>query len=264
MLCSDQCIEGVHFTAQTPPRAAGRKAVLRTLSDLAATACQPVAVTLNVRAPSTTAQATIEGMILGAAEAARDHGAELVAGDLAMAAGAIGLSVTAMGSLAEGLRPVARERAEAGQIVGVSGPLGGSLGRGRHLEPRPRFDAAHAAVAAGATAMMDVSDGLAWDLYRLGRAAGVRITLDLAAVPVHGDVPASLPGIERSQRALDDGEDHELLACWPPNTPALEGWTVIGAVTPGEGLSIRWEGVLREWSPAEPGGWRHDGGLDHE
>lgn len=263
VLCSDQCIEGVHFTADTPALAAGRKAVLRALSDLAATACWPVAVTLNVRAPASTSEAKVQAIILGAAEAARDHGAELVAGDLAMAAGPVGLSVTAMGSHPKGQRPVARDRASAGQVVGVSGPLGGSLESGRHLEPKPRFDAARTAVAAGATAMMDVSDGLAWDLYRLGRAAGVRITIDLAAVPVHGDVPASLPEGERARRALNDGEDHELLACWPESAPVPDGWTAIGTVTDGEGLAVKWEGAALEWDPSERGGWRHDGRADH-
>ncbi len=257
VLCSDQCIEGVHFPPGTAPRAAGRKAVLRTLSDLAASACDPVAVTLNVRAPGATSEGSIRELILGAAEAAREHGAELVAGDLAMAEGDIGISVTAMGSLPADQTPVARELATPGQVVGVSGPLGGSFDGGRHLEPRPRFDAARTAVAAGATSMMDVSDGLAWDLYRLARAAGVRVTINLSSVPVHPDVDESLSGPGRLAHALHDGEDHELLACWHPSAPLPLGWTVIGEVLDGSGLYLAGGEGPGEWDPTLTGGWRH-------
>jgi thiamine-monophosphate kinase len=261
--CVDQCIEGVHFTEETDRRLAGSKAVLRTLSDLAATAATPRAVTLAVRAPEHWTDRDIKGVILGAREAAVEHGAELVAGDLAMATGAAGLSVSALGFLGGRGEPVGRDRARPGQQVWLTGPVGGSLGSGRHLRIAPRLSEGRALARAGATAMMDVSDGLALDLFRLARASGVGIDLNADAVVVHPDV-AEGGGLSVGSalfHALHDGEDHELIACLPGDAVGdLKGvpGQVVGTVTEGAGLWIRFGGTRSQWAPGE-GGWIHGG-----
>lgn len=263
VVCVDQCIEGVHFTSRTERGAAGAKAVLRTLSDLAATAATPRAVTLAVRAPEDWTDEGIQAVILGARAAAHEHGAELVAGDLAAASGAAGLSVTAIGFVDGDGVPVGRDRARPGQRVWLTGPVGGSLLRGRHLQIIPRLAEGRALARAGATAMMDVSDGLALDLYRLARSSGVAIELDADAVPVHPDVEGG-PGLSTGSslfHALHDGEDHELLACLPPESSAALGQLpggIIGTVTEGTGLWIRSGGARSEWRPGR-GGWIHGG-----
>ena len=264
VICVDQCIEGVHFTAETDRRAAGAKAVLRALSDLAATASTPRAVTLAVRAPESWSEGELEAVILGARQAAVDHGAELVAGDLSMAPGAAGLSVTALGTLEGSGVPVGRDRAQPGQQVWLTGPVGGSLNSGRHLRIAPRLAAGRALARAGATAMMDVSDGLALDLFRLARASGMAIELDADAIPVHPDAEGG-PGLAAGSalfHALHDGEDHELLACLPATGSGraldLPGG-VIGTVTEGAGLWVSSAGVRFEWRPG-CGGWIHGGG----
>jgi thiamine-monophosphate kinase len=107
--------------------------------------------------------------------------------------------------------------------------------------------------------MMDVSDGLAWDLFRLARASGVRI--HLKAVPIHRDArrAASRSGRSALDHALHDGEDHELIACLgrgqlPP------GCLEIGRVSKGSGLQLEseltGEEEARSWRP-EMGGWTH-------
>jgi thiamine-monophosphate kinase len=261
--CVDQCIEGVHFTAETERRSAGAKAVLRTLSDLAATAATPRAVTLAVRAPEHWTDGDIQGVILGAREAAVEHGAELVAGDLAMATGAAGLSVSALGFLEGSVEPVGRDRARPGQQVWITGPVGGSLGSGRHLRIAPRLTEGRALARAGATAMMDVSDGLALDLFRLARASSVAIELNAHAVVVHPDVEGG-GGVSVGSaifHALHDGEDHELVACLPGDAVGgLEGvpGQVVGSVTEGAGLWILFGGRRSQWTPGE-GGWIHGG-----
>ena len=95
--CVDQCVEGVHFHPRVDPAAAGAKAVLRCLSDLAATAAEPRAVTLAVCAPADWSEDRLRSVITGAREAAVRHGAELVAGDLAQGPGPAVLTVTAIG-----------------------------------------------------------------------------------------------------------------------------------------------------------------------
>lgn len=258
--CTDQCIEGVHFETEAEPAVVGAKAVLRCLSDLAATAARPVAVTLAVRAPAAQTDAQLQALISGARAAAAKHGAELVAGDLAQAPGPLGLTVSALGAYERVDVPPGRDRAVAGQGIFLSGPVGGSLAAGRHLAPVPRFDAA--ARAAHATAMMDVSDGLAWDIFRLLRASGVAGCLELDAVPVHADATNQAGGnwLRALDAALHDGEDHELLATAGDPLPAP--WVQIGEVLEGDGLRLAstdptLEPLVGPWTRGAGRGWNH-------
>ncbi|QDV07383.1 Thiamine-monophosphate kinase [Planctomycetes bacterium Poly30] len=277
VLCTDQCIEGVHFELGAGGRAAGRKAVLRTLSDLAATAAVPFAVTLGVMAPRSIEgvplEAWLRAAITGAHDAATEHGAELVAGDLAMVEGPIALAVTALGHTSSGTVPVGRDRAQPGQLVLLSGPVGGSLPSDRHLEPLPRIEAGVAIAAAGATAMMDVSDGLAWDLYRLARASGVTVRLETERIQPHPDAEdaAASSGRTPLDHGLHDGEDHELIATiaaedWAAfrREGAASGWHVIGTVEAMDRsaghLQLRSPEGHSAWLPGAGRGWDYGGG----
>jgi len=260
VLCADQCIEGVHFAAGVAGSVAGAKAVLRTISDLAATGAQPAAVTFAVRAPETCEEAWIRDAIQGARAAAVRCGAELVAGDLSAAPGAASFVVTAFGHLAGDRTPVGRDRARPGQIVVLTGPVGGSLEGGRHLAPTPRLDEGVKLAEAGATAMMDVSDGLGLDLFRMARASDVGIELDADSVPIHPDARAASATTGRTalDHALHDGEDHELIATVDVAASLLAGWTAIGRVVVGEGLVLLHGDRRAAWHP-DQGGWTHGG-----
>ncbi len=267
VVCVDQTVEGRHFEPGADPRAVGAKAVLRALSDLAASAARPRAVVLALSAPPSTDEAWIRAAIGGLRSAAARYGAELVGGDLASASGPRSLSVTALGEFPGARRPPGRDRARAGERVLLSGPVGGSR-LGRHLALRPRLDEGRWLFERGAAALMDVSDGLAWDLHRLARRAGVRIVLE--RVPLHRDARrvARLDGRSALDHALHDGEDHELIATLAParlarvlrEAPArCPGLAVIGRVEAGRGLVLGAEltaGRPRRWDPRE-GGWRH-------
>ncbi len=264
VICVDQVIEGVHVEAGESARRVGAKAACRALSDLAATAARPRALLVALRAPRDTGEARIRGLLAAVDEAGNKHGAPLLGGDLACAPGPLSLAVTALGTIAASGRPLSRARARAGQVVVLTGPVGGSA-LGRHLRIRPRLEEGRWLAECGATAMMDVSDGLAWDLYRLARRAGVHI--DLEQVPVHRDArrAARKSGRDASDHALHDGEDHELLATLPRRAlkrvlaeaplrcPHL---VVVGRVTLGRGLRVPGDGGLRSWQPGS-GGWRH-------
>lgn len=262
-MCTDQTIEGVHFEAGAAARHVGRKAAARALSDLAACGARPLGILLALSAPASCSEARIRGLIEGARSCAVECGADLVGGDLACAEGPVHLAVTALGVLAGRRRPPARDRARVGQIVLLSGPVGGS-GLGRHLEIQPRIREGRWLHASGATAMMDVSDGLAWDLFRLARASGVAIELD--NVPAHRDArrAAAASGHSAEWHALNDGEDHELIATLDParrravfeQAPrACPGLVEIGRVCAGSGLLLRRGGKLERWT--SEGGWRH-------
>lgn len=264
VICVDQVIEGVHVEPGESPRRVGAKAACRALSDLAATAAEPRALLVALRAPRSTEEARMRGLLAAVDRAGKKYGAPLVGGDLACAPGPLSLAVTALGSIPSKGRPLSRARARAGQVVVLTGPVGGSA-LGRHLRIRPRLDEGRWLAECGATAMMDVSDGLAWDLYRLARRAGVHI--DLEHVPVHRDArrAARKSGRDPLDHALHDGEDHELLATLPRRSlervlaeapQHCPGLLVVGRVTAGRGLRVPMHGGLRSWQPGS-GGWRH-------
>jgi thiamine-monophosphate kinase len=143
--------------------------------------------------------------------------------------------------------------------VVLTGPTGGSS-LGRHLRIEPRVTQGIRLVALGATALMDVSDGLAWDLYRLARASGVRIQLDMSALPVHADARrlARRTGLTPWEHALHDGEDHELIATLPARAAARvpPRMLAIGRVVRGAGLELAFDDARIEWQPSM-GGWKH-------
>jgi thiamine-monophosphate kinase len=262
-ICADQCIEGVHFEAKTPARAAGAKAASRALSDLAATAAEPLALVLALAAPSSASERRLRDAIAGVGARARDYGARLVGGDISRTSGPFALAVTALGGAPRGTPP-GRDRARAGDVVVLTGAVGGS-GLGRHLRIEPRLREGRWLHERGARAMMDVSDGLAWDLFRLARASGVRIVLE--NVPIHSDAVRQARSSGRTPlwHALSDGEDHELVATLPRRSldrvlaeapRRSPGLCVIGRVREGSGLWIQTEkGPARRWNGK--GGWRH-------
>lgn len=246
VLCVDQAIEGVHFTSQASADRIARKACARALSDLAASAASARAVLLTLRASRSVDERRMRALIGGVQREARRHGAELVGGDLACAPGALSLTVTAIGELGPSVRAVSRARARAGQVVVATGAFGGSL-LGRHLRIEPRFEAGRWLAALGATAMMDVSDGLALDLSRIARASGV--ALHIGHVPIHADARrhSQRSGRPALQHALFDGEDHELVATLPARAVAravrqarsrCPGFSVLGNVRRGAGLYL--------------------------
>jgi thiamine-monophosphate kinase len=114
-----------------------------------------------------------------------------------------------------------------------------------HRRPQPPYDAGSEAVRLGATALLDVSDGLVQDLRHVAEASGVRIELEGAALPV----PAVL-GPEGRRHVLTGGDDHAFAGTFPSGVPLPGRWRVIGRVVEGSGLVV--DGVLYGH-----GGWDH-------
>jgi thiamine-monophosphate kinase len=269
VICVDQTIEGVHFASGVAPARIGRKAAARAISDLAATAARPRAVLLALSVPRDRDEAWIRDVIRGARAVARELGADLVGGDLSTAPGVAHIAATALGEYAGRGTPPGRDRARIGQAVILTGAVGGSA-LGRHLAIEPRVELGRWLHRSGASAMMDVSDGLAWDLHRLARASNVRIDLELARVPVHADArrAARRSGRTPLWHALHDGEDHELVATLDPDRAASVlraarrrglPLAAIGRVRRGRGLHlVDARGRARRWRVAE-GGYEHGG-----
>lgn len=218
VVSTDVLIDGVHFRlAECGPEAAARKALLVNLSDLAGAAAEPVAWFLGLVLPRGAPPALRAGLVEGFAEAARAHGVGCAGGDTNVADGPLTLAVTVVGRPGP-MGPVTRRGARPGDVLSVTGPLGGSLASGRHLAFVPRLTEARALARLGVPhAMMDLSDGLSRDLPRLCRASGVGARVDAARVPIHADArAAATPERSALERALDDGEDFELLVAHAP------------------------------------------------
>jgi thiamine-monophosphate kinase len=239
----------------------GWKIAASNLADVAAMGAVPSGLLVGLAAPSATPVALLEAIADGLRDAcaALAPGCGVVGGDLSASA-SLTLAVTAFGDL-EGRAPVRRDGASAGQTVAVAGTLGrAALGlrllftEGVDAAGEPdarraeRLRAEHPAglaALAGATAMLDLSDGLALDARRLIRASGVGIDLD--GVALSALAPDVADGLEL---ALAGGEDHSLLAVLPDGAALPAGFVRIGRTLPGDALTVDGRPVdLSGWDP---------------
>ena len=245
----------------------GWKAVAQNVADVAAmgAVCTGLLITLGL--PADLEVAWVEDFARGVAAACAAFDAVVVGGDLS-AASEVFVSVTALGDLG-GADPVLRSGARAGDVVAVAGVLGRSaagldlLLRGRldgpedllraHRRPVPPVAAGPAAQRAGASALMDVSDGLLRDAGRIAAASGV--TLDLAttsgAAPWIADLVRTA-GDRAEEFVLTGGEDHALLGCFPADAELPRSFVAIGRVLArGEHPvlvdGVRWGGRGTGW-----------------
>jgi thiamine-monophosphate kinase len=228
LLTTDALIEAVHFRrGWTTPAALGRRAFGVNASDLAAMGGLPRFALLALEAPARLEAAHLDAIVTGFAAAARRAGAWLVGGNLAAGPH---LAITAMLVGEAPGRVVTRAGGRAGDLVYLTGTLGAAglavrrlrARRPAHLpEPPPRL-AAGVALAAVASAMIDVSDGLLQDLGHLCRASGVGAEVALARLPVAPACRRAL-GARAAAFAATAGEDYELLVAVPPARTRMLG-----------------------------------------
>lgn len=249
VVTTDMMIAGPDFRwAWSTPEDIGWKAAATNLADVAAMGARPTAMVVAIAAPSDTDVTVLESVADGFRSAceALSPGCGVVGGDLSVSE-VFTIAVTAFGDL-EGREPVLRSGARAGDVVTVAGTLGVAARGLRALfaeavdehgtpdaaraadvaarvpevavqrRPRPPIGQGKTAAISGATAMLDVSDGLALDAWRVCEASGVRIDLSSDAL---GPDPAL---------ALSGGEDHALLACFPSPSLVPSSFRIIGHV----------------------------------
>jgi thiamine-monophosphate kinase len=268
VVSTDVFVEGVHFRLDwSTPHQVGRKAAAASLADIAAMGAVPTGLVTGLAIPGQTLVPTVDALVAGMWEEAGRLGVGIVGGDVVSAAELV-VSVTALGDL-QGRAPVTRAGARIGDVLGLCGRVGWSAAGlavlrrgfrsplavvGAHRVPQPPYPAGPQAAAAGATAMIDISDGLLADAGHIAEASGVGIDIDAAAVPVAArlaEVAAAL-GADARHWALTGGEDHALLACFPAEVALPPGWTKLGVVREGHGVTV-------DGRPYEvfPGGWEH-------
>lgn len=263
IVCKDVLAEGVHFTRETPLNLVGRKALAVNLSDIAAMAAEPVAAFVGLVLPRSMSRAEIERLYTGIFEIAREWKVAIAGGDTNVWDGGLVVSVTMTGKSEK--PPVTRSGAKPGDWLFVTGSLGGSLPSGRHLTFTPRIREALAIrEVAEIHAMLDISDGIASDLFHMLGQSQVGAKLEAEAIPVHHDVDAMLPFESRLAHALNDGEDFELLLAVSAedgermlrNPPQSVQLFHIGEITAGSGVTLV---VAGKEQPLPPGGYVHGG-----
>jgi len=264
---TDVLVEGVHFRLDwSTPEQVGRKAAAVNMADIAAMGAAPTALLVGLGCPPGTPSALAEELAAGLWAEAKSAGAGVVGGDVVSAPQVV-LAVTVLGDL-RGREPVTRGGARPGDVLALAGRLGWAAGGlavlrrgfrspvdvvGAHRVPTPPYAAGPAAAAAGATAMIDVSDGLLADLGHVAKASGVALDVRSEAVPLAPRLAeiATALGADALRWLLTGGEDHALAAAFPPDAALPEGWLVIGSVAEGSGVTVdgrRYDGTA---------GWDH-------
>jgi thiamine-monophosphate kinase len=289
---TDVLVEGRDFLpAWSTAQDVGAKAAAQNLADVAAMGAVPTALLVALVAPPDLPVAWAVGLSQGLADGCAGTGAGVVGGDLSSGPVVV-VSVTALGDLA-GRRPVLRSGARPGDVVALAGTLGrsaaglallqsgwpdaGPLGSegsadrpptepaavasaaglvADHRRPRPPYEAGPEAARAGASAMLDVSDGLLRDAGRIAEASAVVVDLSAAQLDRHLEPlrpVASALGVDPWEWVLSGGEDHGLLATFAPGAvPA--SFSVVGVVrepTPGAAV------LLDGHRPGTALGWDH-------
>ncbi|AUG79832.1 thiamine monophosphate kinase [Kitasatospora sp. MMS16-BH015] len=270
---TDVLIEGRHFRRDwSTAYDVGRKSAAQNLADVAAMGAVPTAILLGLVAPADLPTTWATELMDGLRDECQVAGAAVVGGDVVRGE-TITLAITALGDL-QGRKPVKRSGAQVGDVVAVTGWLGWSaagltvLSRGfrsprafveAHRRPEPPYHAGPAAAELGATAMIDVSDGLVADLGHVAAASAVDIDLRAADF----DVPAQMAdigqavGVDPLVWVLSGGEDHAIVATFPSSAQLPARWRVIGRVvrpaSPARGGQVTVDGA--PWDAA--GGWDH-------
>jgi len=278
----DALIDGVHFKREwSSPAQIGAKALAVSLSDLAAMGAEPGEAYVVLGVPPDLDEDDCIELLDRMATLAAQTGATLAGGDVTRAP-VLTLAVTVVGHAADPGDLVTRAGARPSDVLAVTGELGGAAAGllllenqaeqdvpqvsgpygystrgtssalvGRQLQPRARLGAGRALAATGATAMIDLSDGLGGDAGHVAAASGVGLRIEAGALPIEAGVAeiAVAAGHDPLSLATAGGEDYELLAALPPDrfdaaAAAVKGTgetrlTRIGAVVAGEGVEIR-------------------------
>ena len=230
----------------------GHKVAAANLSDLNAMGGVATALTVGLAAPADTPAAWALELAQGIAEECELVGASVVGGDLT-SADQVMVAITAMGGV-DG-DPVRRSGARPGDVLAIAGRQGWAAGglavlaRGfrspralveAYKRPAPPYAAGAQAAAAGATAMIDVSDGLLADVGHVASASGVAVDVTTAAFEIAEPMQAvgAALGADPMRFVLAGGDDHALVATFPPGAALPAGWTRIGAVAEGEGVTV--------------------------
>jgi thiamine-monophosphate kinase len=266
VVSTDMIVEGPHFRRDwATAEDVGHRAAAQNLSDVNAMGGRATSLTIGLAAPPDLPAQWALDFARGFADECALVGASVVGGDLTRADQVV-IAVTVLGACTQS--PVLRSGARAGDVLAITGRQGWAagglavLGRGfrsprvlveAYRRPEPPYDAGQVAAEAGATAMIDISDGLLADAGHIASDSGVAIDVHTAAFDVPEPIQAvgAATGADPISFILGGGDDHALLATYEDVKAVPDGWDVIGEVTAGEGVTV--DGAEYDG----PTGWTH-------
>ncbi|HEX4814966.1 MAG TPA: thiamine-phosphate kinase [Nonomuraea sp.] len=270
VVSTDLLIETRHFRRDwSSAYDVGRKAAAQNLADVAAMGARPTSVVVGLGIPADLPVTWLDALTDGFRDECAEVGASVAGGDVTRC-DLVVIGVTALGDLG-GRAPVTRAGAAPGQVVAVTGRLGYAaagwalLDAGApvespalreavaaHQRPCPPYAEGVRAAELGASAMLDVSDGLVQDLGHVAEASGVRVELEPEAFAIGEPVATAAKelGADPLEWVLTGGEDHALAAVFPAGVRLPATWHVVGRVVEGEGVLVRGRELGR-------GGWDH-------
>jgi thiamine-monophosphate kinase len=252
VVSTDLHVEGRHFRRDWASASdIGHRVAAANLSDLNAMGGHATALTIGLAAPADLPVPWALELARGIAEECALVGASVVGGDLT-AADQVLVAVTALGAAP---RPVPRSGARPGDQVALAGRQGWAAGglavlaRGfrspralvdAYRRPQPPYAAGRQAADLGATALVDVSDGLLADVGHIARASGVGVQLRSASLEVAEPLRAvgAALGADPLRFVLTGGDDHPLVATFPSGTSLPEPWVRIGEAVEGAGVTV--------------------------
>ena len=251
---TDVLVEGRHFRRDwSSAHDIGSRAAAANMADVVAMGAVPTALLVGLAVPADREVDWVLELADGLSAEAATAGAAVAGGDV-VRSDTVVVSVTALGTL-QGRTPVTRSGARPGDLVAVAGRLGWAaaglavLSRGfrsprtlveAHRRPAPPYAEGPRAAALGATAMVDVSDGLVADLGHVARASSVAVSLhsDAFHVPQEFQDTARALNADPLHWLLGGGDDHALAACFPAEVDLPMAWSVVGRVEEGEGVLV--------------------------
>ncbi|QCW51372.2 thiamine-phosphate kinase [Nocardioides dongxiaopingii] len=271
VVSTDLVVEGRHFRRDwASAEDVGHRAAAQNLSDINAMGGRAHSLTVGLAAPADLPVAWALDFARGFAAECALVGASVVGGDLTRASEVV-IAVTVLGSCTQA--PVLRSGAAPGEVLAITGRQGWAagglavLGRGfrspralveAYRRPEPPYDAGRVAAEAGATSLIDISDGLLADAAHVAADSGVTLDVRTAAL----DVPEPLLAVGAALNSdpvhliLGGGDDHALLATFPDAGRVPPGWAVVGEVRAAEPDQV---GVVTvDGRPYDgPTGWTH-------
>lgn len=269
VVSTDLLLEGRHFRRDwSSGYDVGRKAAAQNLADVVAMGAVPTSIVVGLGMPADLPVEWLDALADGFRDECAIVGASVVGGDI-VRGDLVVIGVTALGDLG-GRAPVTRSGARPGQVVAVAGRLGYAAAGlallesgwplspseetpftsprealweavAGHRRPCPPYSSGPEAAELGASAMLDVSDGLLQDLGHIAAASGVRVELDPAAFVVGEPVAAAAErlGADPLDWVLSGGEDHALAAVFPAGVALPPPWRIVGDVVAGQGVHVR-------------------------
>jgi len=266
VVSTDLMVEGRHFRRDwASAEDVGHRAAAQNLSDINAMGGRATSLTIGLAAPPDLPVQWALDFARGFADECALVGATVVGGDLTRADEVV-VAVTVLGACT--VAPVLRSGAKPGDVVALTGRQGWAagglavLGRGfrsprvlveAYRRPEPPYDAGLVAAEAGATSMIDISDGLLAEARHLADASEVAIDINTKAFEVPEPLQAvgAALGADPMEFILGGGDDHALLATFPSAKKVPQGWTVVGSVLEGAGVTV-------DGAPYDgPTGWTH-------